>query len=73
MESFKKKIVWRLWFIYWLMFLLGMVILGKVIYIQAVKGKEYREMVKQSTFKFDEIEAIRGNILAADGDRKSVV
>ncbi|HOX81098.1 MAG TPA: hypothetical protein PLF20_08595, partial [Bacteroidales bacterium] len=67
MESFKKKIVWRLWFIYWLMFLLGMVILGKVIYIQAVKGKEYREMVKQSTFKFDEIEAIRGNILAADG------
>ncbi|HQN97835.1 MAG TPA: penicillin-binding protein [Bacteroidales bacterium] len=67
MESFKTKIVWRLWFIYWLMFILGFVILGKAIYIQAAKGKEYREMAEKTAYRLEEIDAIRGNILGDDG------
>jgi cell division protein FtsI (penicillin-binding protein 3) len=67
MEDFKKHIVPRLWLIYWLMFLVGVVIIGQVAYIQIVKGEAYRKLATEATLRFGEIEASRGNILAHDG------
>ncbi len=67
MEEFRNDIVWRLWLIYWLLFLAGMVVLGQVIYIQFVKGDEYRKLAEDKTIRTSEVAAIRGNILAIDG------
>jgi len=63
----KKHIMQRLYLVYFTMVVLGLAILVKVIYIQTVEGDKWREMAKASTMRYENIDAIRGDICAEDG------
>ncbi len=63
----KKHIIQRLYLVYFAMVLLGMAILFRVIYIQAVEGEKWREMARISSMRIENIDAIRGDICADDG------
>ena len=49
------------------MVLAGLSILGKAIYIQTIEGDHWREVAKNSTIRYESIEAQRGDICAEDG------
>ena len=45
----------------------GIIVLGQVVYIQNFQGQAYRELSTETTLKYGELEATRGNIHARDG------
>jgi cell division protein FtsI (penicillin-binding protein 3) len=49
------------------MVIFGFSILVRVIFIQTVEGEYWREMAKNSTIRYENIDAIRGDICADDG------
>jgi cell division protein FtsI (penicillin-binding protein 3) len=51
---------------------MGLAIIGRVIYIQAVEGEMWREKGKVMNLKVETVEAVRGNILAQDGSLLAV-
>ncbi len=65
----KKDITRRSWIVYWLFVLFGLVILGRIVYIQY--GPESSELkaraVDSKTFRMETIEAQRGDIYSYDG------
>lgn len=63
----KKDILWRVYLVYFLFCLFGIVILSKVIVIQFVEGDKWREKAEDLTTAIKNIEAVRGNIYAAEG------
>ena len=67
MDKNKGDILWRIYLVYFLTVGFGILILIKVVYIQFVEGDQWREMARNSTIRYANIEAIRGDILADDG------
>lgn len=67
MDKQKREILLRVYLVYGFMVLTGLVIIGKVIYIQVVEGDYWREKAEKFSLRYETIEANRGNILAADG------
>ena len=67
MTEVRKDIAWRVYLVYFLVSLFGLVILAKVLYIQLVEGAELKKKVKNLTLVEKTIEAVRGNIYSADG------
>ena len=67
MTEEKKDIAWRVYLIYFVVCLFGMLILGKALSIQLLEGAELRKMVQSQTLVDKNIEAVRGNIMASDG------
>ncbi len=67
MDSNKRDILKKVYMVYVIMALVGVAIVAKVFYIQVVEGDKWREQAKKLTIRYEKIEAIRGNILAADG------
>lgn len=67
MTDIKKDIAWRIYLVYFVICLFGLLILGKVAYIQLVEGESLREKVQSLTRVDKNIEAVRGNIYAVDG------
>ncbi len=65
--SIKRDILWRIYFSYAFMVLLGIGILVQATRVQTVRGSYYRELADSLTTSYREIDAIRGNIYAADG------
>jgi cell division protein FtsI (penicillin-binding protein 3) len=65
----KKGITRRSWIVYWLFVLFGVVIIGRILYIQyGPEGDTLRERAVDSrTFQYTELKAERGDILAHDG------
>ncbi len=63
----EKSISKRTYFVYFLMCLFAVSIIGKVGILQFVEGETYREKAQKSTMDYRDIEAVRGNIYAADG------
>ncbi|MBW6490193.1 MAG: transpeptidase family protein [Lentimicrobium sp.] len=63
----KGEILKKVYLVYFVLVLLGLAILGKAAYIQFVEGDEWREKAKKLSIRYENIEATRGNILAADG------
>lgn len=65
----KQSITRRAWIVYWCFIAFGVVILGRILYIQ--NGPESdglkAKAVDSRTFRIDVIEAERGDILAYDG------
>ena len=57
----------RVGIIYLLMFVFGMGILFKAVYLQFVEGSKWRDLANQVTYKRIKIEPSRGDILAVDG------
>ncbi|HDJ32738.1 MAG TPA: PASTA domain-containing protein [Bacteroidetes bacterium] len=65
--SIKKDIIWRIGMLYLGVFLVGITILGKALYIHLVEGQEYREKAGRQSLKDITILPNRGDIYAADG------
>lgn len=63
----KNDILWRMRLVYFSMVLLGLLILGKVVYIQFVEGDYWRERDRLITLRDVRVEANRGDIYADDG------
>ncbi len=67
MEHQKKDILWRIYVVYFLTAIFALLIFLKVLYIQVVDGEKYREMARNTTTRYVNIEALRGDICADDG------
>ncbi len=63
----KGDILWRIYLVYFLTVGFAVVILMKVAYIQFVEGDKWTEMARNSTMRYMDIDAVRGDILADDG------
>ncbi len=67
MENNKGDILWRIYLVYFLTVGFSVLIFLRVIYIQFAEGEHWREMARNSTMRYVNIDAIRGDILADDG------
>lgn len=63
----KTEILRRVFFVYAVMLIVAIVIVGKIIYIQTALKDELLNKAEQQEIKVFGIEAMRGNILSADG------
>ncbi len=67
MKNLKKDILSRVYLVYAFVTLFALVILGQTFNVQYVQGAEWREKAENLTTGFKNIEAVRGNLYAADG------
>jgi len=65
--SIKRDILWRIYLSYAFIAVLGLGILVQAGRVQTVKGSYYRALADSLTTSYRAIDAIRGNIYAADG------
>ena len=66
MKKIDKDILWRVYLIYLLVLIFGLAIIGRVCYIQFIEGDKWLTKAKELTIKYENIEAVRGNIFATD-------
>jgi cell division protein FtsI (penicillin-binding protein 3) len=67
----RKDILWRVYLSFLGIILLGVVVLGKTIYIQRVEGKFWKGMGDSLHLKYMPIHAQRGSIYSEDGNMLS--
>ncbi len=67
MKDLKKDIMWRIYIVYVSVFLFATLVLYKVFHIQISEGEHWRQKSQALTIAQKDIEAVRGNIYAADG------
>jgi cell division protein FtsI (penicillin-binding protein 3) len=67
MMDIKKDILLRVYFVYALIFLFAMAILGRVFQLQYVEGDYWKQRSDSLTLAYKTIEPSRGNIFSADG------
>ncbi|MDR0970917.1 MAG: transpeptidase family protein [Bacteroidales bacterium] len=68
MEKDKKQIMLRIYLIYGILFLLFMVVIGRVLYIQIVDGAFWEALSKERYEEMRPVKAKRGNIYSLDAD-----
>lgn len=66
MKDIKADILWRVFLVYIAMFIFGLAIIARVIYIQVVEGDELMARADSLTIRYFNVEASRGNICALD-------
>jgi cell division protein FtsI (penicillin-binding protein 3) len=64
----KKDILWRIYLIYFLMFLFGVFIISKIVIIQFSEGDMWRAKAESFSTRLFDIEANRGNIYDINGN-----
>ena len=64
--SLKKDIVWRVGLVYALFFLLGLSVIGKILYIQLIEGDKWISRAQTQTLRDFTILPERGNIYDTD-------
>ena len=64
----KKDILWRVYLCFIGMILLGVVVIGKAMFIQRVQGKYWHSMGDSLHLKYRPVEAERGSIYSEDGN-----
>ncbi len=64
--SIKKDILWRIGLVYITVFLFALVITSKVMYLQFIKGEEWKQKSEEERVKNFKIPAHRGDIYACD-------
>ncbi len=68
----RKDILRRVYFIYLLVFIFAVAIIGRVVYIQTVEGKQLIERAQENELRYFTQEAVRGNICASDGSPMAI-
>ena len=68
MKDAKTDILWRVYFLYGLILIWGIAIIVRIAYIQIYLKDELLAKAEQQEIRIFNIEAMRGNILAHDGD-----
>ena len=66
-QDVKRDILWRVYLVYFVVFIFGLLIVGKAAHIQWKEKDELLEMARKYELSYFNIEANRGNILAEDG------
>ena len=66
MKDEKRTIFSRVYLIYGMISLFALIIIGQTINLQYIQGSKWREKEESLTRKYKEIDAVRGNIYAAD-------
>ena len=64
----RKDILRRVYFLYGIMFLVSLVIFGRVVFIQFVQGDMWKEKAKKLSLKYFTIDATRGNVYDVNGE-----
>ena len=67
MTDIKKDILWRVYLVYFSILLFGLAIIVKIFFIQFKEGPKLRVLSQTQELRAFNLEANRGNILAADG------
>lgn len=67
----KKDILWRVYLCFLCIIVLGIIILGKAIYIQRVQGSYWKNMSDSLHLKYMPLNAERGSIYSEDGNMLS--
>lgn len=67
MTDQKKDILWRVYLVYFGILVFGVAIITKTMLIQIVEGEELKQQAQHQELTVANLEASRGNILAADG------
>ena len=67
----KRDILWRVYLSFLGIVILGLVILGKAIYIQRVQGSQWIAMAQKQQERIIDIDADRGTIYSEDGSMLS--
>ena len=67
MNTDRKAILSRVYIVYFFVCLFALVIVGQTVNIQVVEGVYWKEKAENLTIEYNNIEAVRGNIYAADG------
>ena len=67
MENNKAVILYRIGVVYIVVVFIALLIIGRVLYIQIGEGSEWKKKSEKLNLRYDNIEAMRGNILASDG------
>jgi len=62
----KRRILNRVYLVYFIMVGAALSIFLKALYIQVVEGEQWRELARQANLRYETIEAMRGNIFADD-------
>ena len=63
----KKEVLYRVYIVFGCLCLFGVIILGRVFFLQFVEGAKWRKMAQTLTTAYKNIEPSRGNIYADDG------
>ena len=66
-SSIKSDVVWRVALVYFVVLLVGLIIIAKALYIQFVEGSDLREKAQEITFRQMPISPTRGDILDVEG------
>ena len=67
MNKYLKQIMYRSYLVALSLFVLSIVLIGKLIHLQFSQGEKYRELASKRTLKNDILQPSRGNIYADDG------
>jgi len=67
MKDNKQTIFSRVYLIYGMVCLFAIIIIGQTVNLQIIQGDKWKEKEESLTRTFKEIDAVRGNIYAADG------
>ena len=67
MKEIKNDILWRVYLVYMIILICGLLIIGRVVFIQFIEGEKWISKSKELRIRYDNIEASRGNIYACDG------
>jgi len=65
--SVKKDILWRVVIVYFIFLLFGMLVIGRILYLQLFERKEWMDKAGTFSLKTMNIPANRGSIYASDG------
>ena len=66
-KNIKTDILWRVFLVYFGILVFAVAIIVKVIQIQFVEGGELLDKSRKQSLKYFNVDAVRGNICAADG------
>ncbi len=67
MSNIKSDILWRVYLVYFIVAIFAFLIFAKVVYIQLVEGEKWREVASNTTLRYVEMNANRGDVYADDG------
>ncbi len=67
MNNVKGDILWRVYLVYFVVALFAFLIIAKVVYIQVVEGDKWKEVARNTTLRYVETDATRGDVYADDG------
>jgi cell division protein FtsI (penicillin-binding protein 3) len=68
MKDTKKDILWRIYIMYFVIFIMAASIVGRIIYLQTVEDEKWENMARRQSIKKQKIASNRGNIYSEENN-----